>query len=662
MFKSALSAITSTVVGAAKNTIDNYHPANLIKEGGAFSRIAQQGIANIAYRSPILADIAQTLLHTIQLDSANKERLKAYTKSDSASDFRAAVTKKLGDQGTPKKIDAEMVKILDKIEKSIVRDGIEKTKTTSIFKEFGKYTPQSTTAPTSASASEQSSGDITDGVAHASLNKIESNTQRTVNVLEEIATRGVMGRGASGSDGGVASGGTHSLSGSDGGVASGGTHSFIDPMTGMPSISAAVGSIGGSFLAKVFDEDTIEKFVKKTKKLFGFENEESEPVSDISKKPTRPKKSDIPKAFKDILENLSLDLNDSKDKVNVFTTNSSGVTTTGESVKDNVVSATDNQSSELLKVQTDNLNELKKLNKTSEKNVEIVKKTDKKDDTEKKIDIIEKTKSKVMDGIKARMPGIDTELPYKIGNTVGKGINYANDGVSTLLGKGGRASSYLPKVASKASKIATSNLGSTVGGVAEVAGTVGKVGAATEVAGGIAEVAGIIGRVGLMALAAPAIAAAAPFVAGAAAVGAIGYGASKLIAGGDDNKSPIDAKGIEKAASAAGITASEIRKNINPSYTEKQSYEVSSAVQKSPIDDIQSVKSTNSTQLINLNDAKEKQKETSSKSAAPIIVNNNTTSSGGNSSPSIISGGMSVRNTESTFERVQMQDFWKRSV
>ena len=56
------------------------------------------------------------------------------------------------------------------------------------------------------------------------------------------------------------------------------------------------------------------------------------------------------------------------------------------------------------------------------------------------------------------------------------------------------------------------------------------------------------------------------------------------------------------------------------------------------------------------------QAEKSNTPVAPVLLNNTTNniSGGGSSAPTIISG-MNIRNTESTFDRVQMQNYWSRT-
>jgi hypothetical protein len=44
----------------------------------------------------------------------------------------------------------------------------------------------------------------------------------------------------------------------------------------------------------------------------------------------------------------------------------------------------------------------------------------------------------------------------------------------------------------------------------------------------------------------------------------------------------------------------------------------------------------------------------------PILLNNNTSNSSGSSGIQMLTG-VNVRNSDTTFERVQMQDFWPRT-
>jgi hypothetical protein len=62
----------------------------------------------------------------------------------------------------------------------------------------------------------------------------------------------------------------------------------------LPSIKAAIGTIGGTFLAKVFDDEAISKYADKAKaKLFGKAKHEAEPVNVAPVDPSRAPTPDI---------------------------------------------------------------------------------------------------------------------------------------------------------------------------------------------------------------------------------------------------------------------------------------------------------------------------------------------------------------------------------
>lgn len=671
MFKSALSALTSTVIGATKNTIDTYRPSNWLKSGGAFERIAQQGIANISYRSPILSDVAQTMLHNFQLDIANKENLKAYSKSDSAKDFKESVSRKMGSDTPNNKIEDEMVRILDKINKSVDNHGIEKAKEDTLFKEYEKYFHEFKTNTKTNTHKENSETTTTDSGLDSGANKlldlIVSNTQRTFNVLEEMFSRGGMGLGGSVSGSRTTNGQT-----------------FIDPMTGMPSISAAVGSIGGSFLAKVFDDETIEKFSQKTKKFFGIspdiEPKKSE-VPDIKVPDIEPKKSEVPdikvpdpdiepkksvarpkksesirSSIQDILEATSLDLNEDSNKKKIFSLDN-----TSESAKENITkissentsesakeieAATNLRASESLKISEEILDELKKLNKTTEENSEV--KAD--DEPKKSDDFTNKIKESVTDRIKTRLPGAGDGLKsasYKIGNIAGKGVGVLRDGLKSVLNSGIVKKIGLPTASTvgyQAGKIVGKGLGMARDGLKSAISTGGELAsyipkAAKTVADTAAPVTNAIGKAASR-FALPAL--------GVAAAATGGYMLGKNVI------NPLIDKGLSAVTGGETSLGSWL-------YDKTHKDEIASQKKAAP-QNIQAAKSTSATQISTLTAAKEKQAEaaTTNKSDAPIIVNNSSNTTSGNTPPSIIGGG-SVRNTESTFERVQMQDFWSRT-
>jgi hypothetical protein len=655
MFRSTLSALKSTVVNAAKNTIKEYSPSSLLKPEGAFSRITQQGIANLSFRSPLLSSIAETMLQNVQLEAAKKSRIDDYVKSDSASGFKESVKANMGGDTSNKKLDAEMSRILSEISKSIEKNGQEETEKSKLFKEYsGDYQKyKSSTGQANQSAGQQDSQNPDSDTAETNiLNRIETNTKHTANTLDELINRGSLG-------------GSTGVSGAGAGGAS-----FIDPVTGMPSIRAAVGSIGGSFLSKVFDDDTLSKFAKKTKNFFGVnETEESvtaktnETVSDINKtdqfvkaktnetssdinktnqsvtaktnetvsdidsiapfeaKPiSRPTKADnVNSRISEILAGINLDLtgNDSEDK------------------KEDALVAK-NASNDLLGVNKEILEELKTLNK----------------DNNNKTDVPVKSGSglfdRIQDKLGNRVPRVGDVLKRgrdtlskgtsKIGSLTKSGatgvMGAAKSGISKTLDVAKGAASYLPKIATAGAGLLTGGLGATVA------------------AGGIA-------------------------LAGGAAIdsafGAFGYGGKEINSDQDDanwkRASTFDkiksapARGLEKVASAMfmGNLSNEAKSERIANETKYLDDKMGVMPAQTIKSDIVPAQTNNVTKINSL--TKENEKVSADKSAQTnIIMSQN--SSGNNSQPAAaapnIIVGTSVRNNESTFERVQMQDFWNR--
>lgn len=279
MFASVLSGLSSGIFSAAKSTVDAYKPSNIYKSGGGFERLSQQWIANISYRSPILADVAQNMLSNFQLEMVKKQRFQEYINSDSSKGMRESVSKTLGGTTDAKKIDQEMLRILTKLGHAIDEQGIEETKKSQLFQKFGDFFTHAFDESThSTNNHNQSENHIDDEL----LNRIEANTRRTFNVLEELFRRETIMGGHIGEVDGVTS-----TPPTPSGHSTSHTPNFIDPYTGLPSIRAAVGHIGGSFLTKVFDDHTISRFAKKTKNYFGFEDDpEMQPTDSPVPTPT----------------------------------------------------------------------------------------------------------------------------------------------------------------------------------------------------------------------------------------------------------------------------------------------------------------------------------------------------------------------------------------
>lgn len=177
---------------------------------------------------------------------------------------------------------------------------------------------------------------------------------------------------------------------------------------------------------------------------------------------------------------------------------------------------------------------------------------------------------------------------------------------------------------------------------------------------------------------------AAKFTGGAAAVGAAGYAGYKAgewlnentniqanIAGGidsvkgwfgnsdEDKQKEADAKSTqdlyEKKVKDGTLTAKSAK------FFEDKGIKVDkSKITAAPPEAAKSNITAEVEKSVNAKDTIAAEKSTAS--SAPVVLNttNNNVSGGGSSAPTIISG-MNIRNSESTFDRVQMQNYWSRT-
>ena len=318
MFKEALGALSTSLVGAVKDTVSEYKPTAQ-NMGGAFTRIAQQGIANLSFRSPILADMAATMLHNFQTELVNRDTVKQYVASDKSEELRKEVEQNLGKDASKEKIDKEMFKVLDKMRTLVDREGEKAAQSSDTFKQYGKFFEKFQKDVNPQSQQSQPSGSTGSGLgagAENALENIKINTEKTVSILADMSLGETPAKTGTPAHTPTGTASTENK-----------PNSYVDPYTGLPSIRAAIGGIGGNFLAKVFDEETISKYANKArKKLFG---ESKETESDTPKKtdqisglitpefkpkdivkvaPAAPKQNDIAS----ILGDLSLDLSSSK--------------------------------------------------------------------------------------------------------------------------------------------------------------------------------------------------------------------------------------------------------------------------------------------------------------------------------------------------------------
>lgn len=602
MFKEAISSLTASVISAAKSAAQDNIPTSENLHG-VYGSIAQYGISNIAYRSPFLANIAQTMLHNWQVESVKKDRIKTFLKSKNSDEMRNAVSSTMDVTATSKQIDKEMTRILDSISKSIEKNGQEEAKKSDIFKQFGKFFSEFKSAE--ESTENQTKEHNGSGNDDQILTRIETNTHRTVDVLEQLTSKHVVG------------GNSHSDDVNK---------SFIDPMTGMPSISAAVGHIGSSFLSKVFDNDTIERFANKTKDFFGSTNAPEVPTA-------RPKETSVPesqetpnavvepvaesvvepikkpksrggekKSIDSILNGLNLDLNTSVNNAEVVSKDN-----TSESSKENAI-ASDKRTEEIVSELKDIKSILSKSHDGIKNNKSTVEKIG-----DQKTTILDKIKDKVL-------PKSLKDLPYNIGKNSGKGVAKTIEAAKT-------AAKYVPKVVEGVGNILSNGVGLATKALPEL------VGGAELASGGL--------------------------LAGAGVVGAAGAGYML----GENVINPLVDKGLSAVTGRDTSLGSWIYDQINPDPLKEQPVVASKSapaiIKPTPIPS----KSINS--VTALKTEKEKEDIKQSSASQPIIINKNSdksTSGGNGSSGDNTPRILSIRNQDSTFEKVQMQDFWSRTV
>ena len=730
MFKEAISGLASSIFASGKKTISAYKPTGKDAQS-SFERIAQQGIANLSFRSPILADIAQTMLHNLQLEQAKREQIRDYVKSDKAAGFRADVTKNMGGTPSAKQVDAEMRAVLDKITKSIEKSGIVETKKSELFKTYESYikdfirdedkSAKQTEAPTG-------SGDDHSEV----LARIEANTKGTNSILSEL-TENVFsptGSGDSKDPNTVPPPVNKSAS-------------FIDPITGMPSINAAIGSIGSNFLSKVFDEETIERFASKTKKFFSgivdefgseTDSKSPEPVQSKTSSDVKNTESKTSNVLDEIVsKNSSIDSVTKTDSTKVASEISSDVKNTESktsNVLDEIVSKNDSINSSDAKNTESKTSTNQSTNSASNtKSVKYPKKVSterisdilgsltldltgtesfvKKESTEdkkesdtvtnknssKSISVQEKTvevQEKILEQItklnnknnvspasenntESALSKIGDKLFDKVGKKTGMGNKISSTlsragslvrgvgskiagGLAGALNGARLAGSYIPKVLSTIAGSGASVASTLAKGAATVLPAIGS--AASTLASGGAAVAGTVakGVAGAIPAIGSAISAAGPaaLVAGA---GTAGYAAGKYVV------NPLINSGIEAATGKKGATLGSWISDNFKSDAEKQLDVENKKFETRHLELMETQKVKKASQIQAMSDEKQTKDVAMSKSnSSPIIVQTNSSEKSNSSGPPIMQAiASSVRNQDSTFERVQMQDFWGRT-
>jgi len=334
MFKSALQSVTAGVIKSAKTTAADYIPGS----GSAFNRVSQQGIANLSYRSPILADMAASMLANFQQELEKTRQIKEYVKADASKGLREQIKSELGPKTSDSRVTDEMLRVVQKMNKLVESQGQEKAGQSDLFKKYGDILNVLKEKP---AQTPQSGGLTAEGSLVDPIKRIDTNTSRTAQLLSDIVAI------QDNKSAGVGTQGPTS-----------GNASYIDPLTGLPSIKAAIGGIGGTFLSKVFDDELLTKYADKLKgKISGGVPESFVPTETKE----APKKAKVQKAgnenkIVDILKDLSLDLSTVK---HTGTTSASSESSVEANVQEG------RRTSRTHDLQTATVEELKKLNDKS---------------------------------------------------------------------------------------------------------------------------------------------------------------------------------------------------------------------------------------------------------------------------------------------------------
>ena len=294
------------------------------------------------------------------------------------------------------------------------------------------------------------------------------------------------------------------------------------------------------------------------------------------------------------------------------------------------------------------LEELKKLNKTVEKKSKEHKSTV--EAKEQKNTLLEEAKEAAKDKLISKLPKTGS-IGYRVGNVAGKSVSKA-------ISMGKIAAKYASK--SKIGQMATRGMGSLASTASKAIPALAKggsiLGSLATGAGSLATGAGsLISGAGSL-VAGSAIA---PFILpalGVAGAGAVGYGAGKLI-------SPMIDKGLSAVSGKDTTLGGVVYDAMNGSKNKEISDMLKGGV-KPTTTELPTPTNNNIRNTVNTLTTEKAKIEEASKAIPPQVIiaggNNNSSSGGVASIPTTISNP-SVRNTDSTYERVQMQDFWPRS-
>lgn len=309
MFKEALKDVAGSLVGSTRQTMKSYNPFSGYGEGSGFERLAHAGIANISYRSPILADVATSVLQNFQEEQHKRAMIKEYVNTPGSEQLREKVKESLGADASDKKVTQQMITELRNVAAQIKEHGIHAAKETESYKKYGaefeKVFPEYAAPEARQHIARTRFGESRVPVfgnsgsdsSDAILSQIEYNTKQIANTLDEMVMRGGL----------TGAGGTPGVQGK------GSSGVYIDPITGLPSAKAAVSAVGSKIISNVFSEDVIERIGSKIRKIIAPEEKTEKQTSNI-----QAKESEVSKTVEESSEEvLKTEVSESKTETSV---------------------------------------------------------------------------------------------------------------------------------------------------------------------------------------------------------------------------------------------------------------------------------------------------------------------------------------------------------
>lgn len=635
-----------------------------VKTGSAVagSYILNELAEEIEYRSPRTAAVGSYIKKQVndirKLNNISAANYKQFAERDKegADEFRAEVQKNNPGLDSPKAVEKAMIDVIKRIEASIRKDP-EKAKNSDLYKKYEKnfedyskalkehadmlkknnLTPSkdNTSAPVQANSQELIDGiltgmreeldqnkDLDEKTKQEFLDGVKSGMEEELKVSEkQKSTKVVPAKGSESVT--LLEIATNTKETAEALKNNTPETKKSEPKT----ISSVIDSGAANLISKIFTEKTIDRYASKIRETLGISDEKDTETSDTSKDP--------------IVEELK--------KVNKFLEDRSERDQTDESLnQENKIEA---KKSELDTIQ-EKLKE--KLQESKDKSIEQAK------EAKEKPNPLDGTDIDVDTDDRSRRERKRSNRQNK--KTRGRTLNPNGD----KLVQAGKDKNYIPE-----SKVPT-NQKVSGGRFADAANKAGRV----------------VGRAGRGLAGAASLASTAPgMAAGGAALGTMGtaalWGGGVLSAGtAGYGIGTLASKGIDAGLSAVTGKETSLGSWIYDQFNEDPNSP--EAITKSNLTPSPKVVPTQSslkladrispanTSRVNMVDSAINKQDTiitekEEKMRQPIVItggnttnnNNNNSSGGGRSAGAIVASP--VRNTESTFERVQMQDFWPRA-